>query len=354
MINAHITSYLNHAIARGRLAHSLLFTGASGAGRSEMALWLAKRLNCNEEKACGACEACKRIERGTYPDVIFVFPEIEDPAFAGERKASGRQPKQVISIDQVRAIERQMSLAPYEGRSRLVIFNPADRMEAEGMNSLLKLLEEPPKYTYIILITSHPQALIPTVRSRVQTFIFRDAPAAVIQKFLMEKHSIAESEAHWLSFLALGSVKDADKYDISRMAAKRKICVDTLLSFRAPDAPIRITDFAEIMGKSQSGESAYFHREEARLALSILESILRDGLILKFASDTTSFICNADIASNIREISAYFSEDALLQGIALIEDSRRALDGNVDKTLVLERTLFSLKASSTYQTGISS
>lgn len=141
--------------ARDRFPHSLLIEGPGGVGKRAMALQIAAIANCETSDGCGTCRSCRLIAAGEHPDVIALEP---DPA-----KASAR-----ISVDQVREVIRRAGYHRYLGRHRVVIIDPADAMGVEAANALLKTLEEPLEGTHFILLTSRPQALLPTIRSRVQ------------------------------------------------------------------------------------------------------------------------------------------------------------------------------------------
>ena len=127
--------------------------------------------------ACGACASCKRIARGVHADVLLIEP--------GDTGA--------IKIDQVRdAIERS-AYRPFEGRRRVVILDDADAMNPDAQNALLKTLEEPPAASTFVLVTSRPDMLLPTVRSRCQRLRFGRLSPADVAAVLMRDHAYAAS-----------------------------------------------------------------------------------------------------------------------------------------------------------------
>src|SRR4051812_46135834 len=153
------------AAARGSLPPSLIFSGPDGVGKKRAAIALAQLFNCTSPgaatadlapDACGNCSACRRIARGMHADVLLIEP--------GE---SGS-----IKIDQVRAALERTAYRPFEGRRRVVIIDEADAMDAIPQDALLKTLEEPPAASSFVLITSRPDVLLPTVRSRCQRVRF--------------------------------------------------------------------------------------------------------------------------------------------------------------------------------------
>lgn len=158
METERIKGLLLQALKKGKLASSLLFVGPQGSGKTLIAKYLAKSVNClqSESGACGRCVSCEKIERSAHPDVHWL---------KGEEGGA-------IKIDGVRQMERQAQLRPYEGRQKVFIIVEASGMTIEAGNALLKTLEEPPKDTLIILTTAHADQLLPTILSRCQKFLF--------------------------------------------------------------------------------------------------------------------------------------------------------------------------------------
>jgi DNA polymerase-3 subunit delta' len=138
---------------RGELHHAIILHGPASGVLREVAVRIAKALNCLNGTAGDDCAACQRIDRRTHPDVHFV-------EVGGERK--------MISVEQIRDIVAGASMRPYEGRTKVFIIDPAEALSPSGSNSLLKTLEEPARDTVFILLTRTPDLLLPTIRSRSQ------------------------------------------------------------------------------------------------------------------------------------------------------------------------------------------
>ena len=144
----------------GRLAHGLLFHGAKGIGKKHFAIEFAHWLLCEQplaEKACGVCKACKLIQAESNPDFMTLYPEEEGKA---------------IKVDQVRDLIKKISLTSHGKGYRVILITPADALNINASNSLLKTLEEPPANTVLILISDQPSALMATIRSRTQMIRF--------------------------------------------------------------------------------------------------------------------------------------------------------------------------------------
>lgn len=150
---SRLASYLQN----DRLPHGLLFCGPPGVGKGILALQLAQRLLCatpNGLAACGSCSACQLFNAGTHPDVISLEPEEEG---------------KTLTVDQVRKLSQSLELKPQFGQYRVILINPADRLNRNAANALLKTLEEPGDNNIIILVTDRPSALPITISSRCQT-----------------------------------------------------------------------------------------------------------------------------------------------------------------------------------------
>jgi len=164
---------LARSIRRDGLPPSLLFAGPEDGAARETAIAVAQALNCTQPRtddagaatdSCGRCSACTRIARGIHPDVIVVEP--------GETGS--------IKIEQVRDVVDRSSYRPFEGRRRAVIIDDASALVPAAQNALLKTLEEPPPSSVFILVTSHPDVLLPTVRSRLIRLTFAESgPSAL-------------------------------------------------------------------------------------------------------------------------------------------------------------------------------
>lgn len=193
----------------GSLPASLLFHGPAGVGKQQLALWLAKGLVCPEASApCGACQHCRLASQWQHPDIQWVFPRprLKDgdaspedvrgdlaEAIADRAKALGLYPAPAgtegIFVATVRAVVQGVASAPALAKRRVVIIGDAERMVPQegadqAANAFLKVLEEPPVGTTIILTSSEPGALLPTIRSRVVAMRVAPLPERLVRQFL--------------------------------------------------------------------------------------------------------------------------------------------------------------------------
>ncbi|GAG44939.1 unnamed protein product, partial [marine sediment metagenome] len=183
----------------------MLFYGPRGIGKKDMALVLAKAMNCERKKddACEVCASCKAINAGNFPDVLEISPE-----------------KEVIKIDQMRILRKIAYLKPMMGKKRVFVVVDADKMTEEAANSLLKILEEPPLFSYIILVAYNPFMIISTIKSRCQVLNFSPVSKEEIGKILVEK-GYEEKKARIISLLVRGNLKQALSLEWEEVQDKR-------------------------------------------------------------------------------------------------------------------------------------
>src|SRR5512143_2151164 len=175
---------LRAGLRRGALHHALLLAGPPGVGKGTAARILAQALNCEGgegDDGCGRCPPCRKIARGVHPDVLVVEEERVMARAGRWEPHAGRAPSRDIVVDQIRElVDRRLALKRFEGRCRVVIVDPADAMNPQAQNALLKTLEEPPEDTVLALVASAPDALLPTVRSRCLRISFAPLPDELI------------------------------------------------------------------------------------------------------------------------------------------------------------------------------
>lgn len=189
--NDHIKTYLQRMLQKKAIGNSLLFAGPDGVGKSLYALAFAKALICDE----GASVIQRRkVDDGTHPDIHIYHPEGKIG---------------MHSIDSMRQLSEEVYLAPFESKWKVFIIHDAERMLAYSANALLKTFEEPSLDSVIILLSSAPEKLLPTIMSRCRTIHFHEVEEAKIANLLQNKAGKSAEEAAHLAALARGSVGQA-------------------------------------------------------------------------------------------------------------------------------------------------
>ena len=148
-----IISRFKSSIEADRVSHAYIIAGEEGSGRNTLAYCFAKTLQCESggTEACGTCKSCKQAESGNHPDIIYISTEGDN----------------IISVGKIRdQLVGSMEIKPYSSRYKIYIIKEAEKMMEDAQNALLKTIEEPPEYGIVIIITSQPEKLLPTIRSR--------------------------------------------------------------------------------------------------------------------------------------------------------------------------------------------
>ncbi|MDT8439221.1 MAG: DNA polymerase III subunit delta' [Wenzhouxiangellaceae bacterium] len=192
---------LDSGIEGGRLGHAPLLRGPAGVGKRELAEWLLRRLLCHAsstEAPCGRCASCHQVEAGIHPD-LFRLGVLED--------------KKEIVVDQVRGFIDSLILTPALGPRRVGVIVPADAMNRNAANALLKTLEEPSDEVWLVLVADREDRLPATIRSRCQQLTLRPPSTAVARDWLHARHPGREvAELEQALFLAGGAPLEADQW----------------------------------------------------------------------------------------------------------------------------------------------
>ena len=189
---------IKHSLQTGSLAHAYLLVGAPHIGKMTLALDLARALNCEGNNApCGECQPCRRIIEGKHADIRIV--SLNSARDSGDTKA-----RVEIGIDDIRELQHNASLPPFEGKYKVFIIDGAEYLSTEAANCLLKTIEEPPPQVIILMLTSEESRLLPTVVSRCQRLELKPMLTNEIEKILTESYGVDPGKASLLARLSHG------------------------------------------------------------------------------------------------------------------------------------------------------
>jgi DNA polymerase-3 subunit delta' len=319
---------LTRALSAGAAAHAYLFVGPARVGKGTLALGLAQALNCTgAEPPCQDCRPCRRIAGGIHADVqvVSVEPSDEGPQHKG------------ISVGQIREVERAIALNPFEGRTRVVIIDPADAMNTEAQNALLKTLEEPPPHVAFVLVAVQEERLLPTIRSRCQRIEFRVLPLGAVGEALLAV-GVEVEKARLLARLSRGRIGWALEMarDASRVEGRRK-ALDVARSLSAMTIAERL-DLAERVA------SDFRQGREAVLEL-LLEWQGWWGDLLLVQAGAEDGVANVDLLAELREDAGHYGREEVLAFVRALLAARRHLEENVQPRLALESLLLEAPGS---------
>ena len=349
--NKETIFHLRESIAAGRFPHSLILAGPRGAGKYTLALMLAQAVICLERPEtdglpdfCGRCANCTRIaasanleERGaeaveardelrdvdkretriliqTHPDLLVVPP---DP------------PQLLIKLGQVRqAIHVAYYRPPIEARRTFTIFTSSAFMK-EAANSLLKLLEEPPEHTSLVILTENPQELLPTIRSRAMIYRLGALPAAELELFLAERRPNLKPQDRALAArLAEGAVGRALKLDLEAYAASRQ---DALMLLRTA---LREPDYSSLFRATETYRGGADGQEKTLALLRAFSSLLEDLLLT--VAGTPALIRNLDIQAELGRLAQGLTVEWIEQAARAVTQVEQGMRRNLLRSLSLD------------------
>lgn len=322
---------LMECITQSRVSHAYLVVGPPQVGKTTLATDFTKMLNCLGEEGeipCGTCKQCNRIDRCLHTDVRVVE--------RGASKNGVSERRSLIGIDQIREIQRDSSLTPFEGRYRVFIIKEAEYLSEEAANSLLKILEEPPGKIVLILLTSDIGAMLPTVTSRCQKLELRSIRTKVISDVLCLRYDMAENESDEIARLSEGRPGWA-----FQVAANPEILVtfNNKIEFFEKllwsGIEIRLEYVTKLVGKSGSSASP-----DLQVELKDWLRWWRDILFVKM--DVEKFITHFSHRVAIRKISENCPVSDITRVLRNIEATRDHLNRNVNSRLALENMMLSM------------
>ena len=328
---ARAVERLSGFLSTGRVPHALLFHGPEGIGKRATASIFAGALLCTdaEQEICGECDSCRMLGPGGHTDLMRVerLPKKEsDTGKAGHDVELRRW----IVVDQIRRLSQLAALAPRHGRRRMFIVDPADRMNMEAQNALLKTLEEPPPRAVLILIASRPRVLLPTVRSRCFGLPFRALMTDELTR-LLEKRGIAAEEARARASLAQGRPGAALDLDLSRTLGRREEMLSTLE---------HLVSDARAAGEIPSRAAVLAGKDEATLVegLDLLQSLLRDAARAGSDADPAGLL-HGDLSERTGRLGRRLGARRAAALVAGIDRLRGDLRLNLNRTLVADVVL---------------
>jgi DNA polymerase-3 subunit delta' len=317
---------LREMLARNRFPHAVILSGARGSGKYTLALMLARAMNCLEQPIrggtdgdglpdfCGRCSNCTRIAQAedldarfaeavearenlrdtdkketrlfvqTHPDVLIIPP---DP------------PQLMIKVDQVRHVIETIYYRPGEARERVYIFTSSAFMK-EAANSLLKVLEEPPEFASIFLLTENPGELLPTIRSRSMTFNLGALASTEIESRLAQLRPDWNARQRALvARLSEGAIGRALSFDLESYVAARNHALTMLKS--ALGGKDNNNDHTELFKVTESYRSGAEGRAKIDNLLRTLYSLLEDLMFLQ--SGAEQLVRNTDILGELKKVS---------------------------------------------------
>lgn len=345
-----VKSFFQKALENGRISHAYLLIGERGVGKEAMALEFSKALFCShsENRPCQVCSECLRIQKLSHPDLHFLFPApakvkesdlqkilqsiVEDPY---QRLELWANPS--ITIERIRQIKQATAYKSTEGKGRIFILVDVERMTQEAANALLKILEEPPDRTFLILTSSKPNLLFPTIISRCQLVKFDPLSVEEIEQALITKNHIDANQARLLARLASGSYRKALELLDEDLQFLRTLALDFFRQCVQHEYNQLI--FVEDLLHKIHGDA-----KKVKDLLTMVLFWFRDALIYSETGEQEpERLVNYDQIEVLQKFVQKFPNADLYNAIIEIENSLVLMDRNVQLYLILIVLLNKLK-----------
>jgi DNA polymerase-3 subunit delta' len=303
---------LDRAVREQRTAQAYLISGPAHIGKTTLARTLALTLNCvaKTDRPDLTCRSCKLIQTDHHPDVQVIEPD-------GQR----------IKIDQVRALQHDLALSPIEGQFRVAIFEQFELATTEAQNALLKTLEEPPAYAVLMVLTTDPELLLPTIVSRCQLIALRPLTAAQVRTALIERWGVETDRASLLAHLSGGRLGWAvtAASDSAILETRSKLLADLVSLLKSN----RVTRFAYAEDITRTPRA-----ERAREAIETWQTWWRDVMLA--ASHSAAEPLNIDRVAEIQAVAQQLDLDRAQAAVAACAKATWQIDRNAAARQVVE------------------
>ncbi|MEE9216465.1 MAG: hypothetical protein V3U32_03430 [Anaerolineales bacterium] len=315
---------LKHHVQDQTTRHAYLFIGPESVGKRTLAIRFAQALSCERAdplgEICGECRACRLISEGTFPDLDVLAP---DPT---------------IQVDDVRALQRRLALAPYEGPWRIALLENFHHASISASNAMLKTLEEPPDKVVLLLTALSQELLLPTVVSRCEVIPLRSVSSSIISSAL-EDHEVESDRAKMLATLSEGrpgrAIRWASDPDIFE---RRSEAINQLREAMGLDISGRFALAERIVGRGKLA----VQRRRVRTTLETWLSIWRDLLYRGYQAEVQSR--NPDQLPSFENVTQPVASADRYGVVKAITSTLAAVDSNANLRLALEVLMLDLPA----------
>ena len=315
---------LKTAFESGRMHHAILFSGPDGIGKQTLARVVANLLLCTTPmgaEPCRACGGCHRFDEGTHADYLSV----------GLLQKSDGTLEKMIKVDQIRALQKKLTLKSYEGGRRVIVITDADRMNPSTANALLKTLEEPPQDTVFLLTTNVPSALLPTVISRCQSLRLAPLSDEVLVHIATSLLGRELSDVEGVLEVADGSVSRLVQLLDHDMRTLHERCKSRILALRDGAGAQAVIEYAEQDASDKK-------RVVPQQVLELLQLWYRKNLMSR----------HMDVGmtnSTERGYNAALEPRAILEMLTLIDENRAGIRSNQrNARLAMEEVWFRVES----------
>ena len=331
--NREVKDAIRRFIAARRIPNALLFAGPEGVGKKRFAIELAKAIICRDPRefeACGECIACRRAENFALPDHDAKGEEYDTVFFSEHPDVGMVVPfNRILRVGSIRALEIEANFRPFESPARVFIIDDVHKMNEASSNALLKTLEEPPSTSHIFLISSKPDALLPTIRSRSQVLRFAPVTSGEVEHLLLTTHKYSQEDARLIAACAAGSIVRAVSADVEEFQKRHDDAIEILRSAIFDKDLVTMLKKAELMAdaKSKGGFEEF---------LDMLEWLIHTVWSARVGRKSAKAFTEIDVLAEAADA------DTLGSWLQEIEEIRAALAVNINKKIASDALLLGM------------
>ncbi len=306
---------LQTLLHNGTLPHALIFSGIAGIGKRTTAKIVAMALNCtvaaDKTSPCGNCPSCRKISSNSHPDLLLIEPQ-----------------RQQLRIDQIRDLLRTLSMKPYQAKHRVVIIADAQAMNKEASNALLKMLEEPPADTILILTVRETSDLLPTIVSRCRHLHFNPLPREEIISLLSDAGEIDTLFIQTAAALSGGSLSKAMQLATKAWRDQRNWLV-AAAGLGGPPRQKRRPIESALAFAAQLAQK----KDQIAELLEVLKTWIRDLSVWPYHP---SFVINSDYNEVLATVRSGLQDRELLDMWRAVEKAQKDIAANANLRLTLD------------------
>lgn len=340
-----LKTYLRNAHRTNVIPHALLFMGPAGIGKTSMAYALAKLLNCQAKGADGCqCDSCRKISDEVFADLLVVEPQ----GAAGQITLAGWKPGSEDAASGTPQYYRFVDTRPLEGQRKVLVMKQADRMNLALANYLLKLIEEPPSSLLIVLLTSRPSNLLPTIRSRCAPLRFCPL-GSEIMRGLADRLAAGQPVAQRNMLVQFAQGCPGRMVQLAAetgSGSPRHDVAQQMRLFQRYGFPALFGVASRLAKAGTSLKGGGSAQEGFEAVLNLLQLWLRDTLITKSCREAAEkLVVCSDLAAQLREYADGFSEEGLVEAADCVRRATEHIARMTDRNYVLEQMLYGIGRS---------
>lgn len=353
-----IKQHLIQEADKGTVPHAMLFCGPEGTGKLQMAIALASYLLCQKtdgNDSCGSCSSCFKMKKLVHPDLHFVFPVINTAKSSASRKTlsddelpkwrqiilenlyfsfedwletlDASEKQAMIYTEESESIIKKLSLTSTEGGYKILIIWQPEKMHTNCANSLLKLLEEPPAKTLIILVSNAPEQILETILSRTQRIDFKPIPENTIREYLQgPAFRIEPTQANEIARLSCGSLLKAKKS--LQIQDESREYLDSFMQLMRLSYSRRLKDL-KLLDETLAGHG----REWQKRFFSYCQRMIRENFIMNFRRPELNYMTDEERQFSTK-FAPFINEKNIIGIMDELSEAQRHIEQNVNAKMV--------------------